>query len=373
GIFNVDGALWHTQRKTASKMFTAHSFKEHIWQVVHKNTTKVQSVMAKAADTAEILDVFKLMNRFTLDSIGEIGFGVDIGALEDPTSPFLASFDHAQKAAFYRFVLPDPVWRMLRLFGLGTEQDSAHHFQLLDSYSRQVVRELNARGESGASFVGLFLQDARAKGQELSEDFLRDLVLNFLIAGRDTTAQALAWTIFCISGHHGVEEAIQEELDRVVGDGALSYPQLSQLSYLQAVINEALRLFPSVPMGTKICLEDDHFPDGTFVPADTVVVFGSYAMARDEALWGPDASHFRPERWLNRKAPPSSYEFAVFNAGPRECLGKRLAYLEMKACLAHVFQHFVLSLALPRDQVLPQASLTIGMSSGLPCKVKRRR
>eukprot|EP00913_Durusdinium_trenchii_P033490 g31355.t1 len=122
------------------------------------------------------------MNRFTLDTIGEIGFGTDIGSLDDPSSPFLASFDHAQKASFYRFVLPGPIWRLLRLLGVGSERGSTLHFRLLDDYSReaprnhsrtcqncrileefQVARDLSASleisgGFAGASFVGLFLQ-----------------------------------------------------------------------------------------------------------------------------------------------------------------------------------------------------------------------
>ncbi|CAK9026138.1 Cytochrome P450 86B1 [Durusdinium trenchii] len=368
GIFNADGALWHMQRKTASRMFTAQRFKDHIWRVVEKNSIKVQSLLGNAADTQENVDVFRLMNRFTLDTIGEIGFGTDIGSLDDPSSPFLASFDHAQKASFYRFVLPGPIWRLLRLLGVGSERGSTLHFRLLDDYSREVARDLSASleisgGFAGASFVGLFLQDAASKGEDISEDFLRDLVLNFLIAGRDTTAQALAWTVFCISGHPDVEQRIVEELDSVVVDkveGTLTYQKVSQLPFLQAVVSEALRLYPSVPFDSKVAINDDTLPDGTFVPGGAVVQFNPFAMARDTSLWGPDAAKFRPQRWLDMEAPPSSYEYAVFNAGPRECLGKRLAYLELKACLAHMFHNFTVELAIPREEVLPQSSLTIG-------------
>ncbi|CAJ1342483.1 unnamed protein product [Effrenium voratum] len=376
GIFNADGALWHRQRKTASRMFTAQIFKEHIWHVVQKNSCKVQSHLAGAAKSQTLVDIFQLMNRFTLDTIGEIGFGADIGSLDDPSSPFLASFDHAQKAVFYRFVLPDPVWWFLRFFGFASEHKSALHFRLLDEYSRKVVRDLAAAPTASSSFVGLFMQDAMATEEEMSEDFLRDLVLNFLIAGRDTTAQALSWTVFLIAGHPEVEKRIVEELDALDSEsdeGKLSYQTVLQLSYLQAVVSEALRLYPSVPSDSKVAVDDDIFPDGTFVPGGTVVQWEPYAMARDESLWGEDAAAFRPERWLEMEAPPSPYKYIVFNAGPRECLGKRLAYLELKVCLAQVFQSFTLELAIPRHEVLPQTSLTIGMSRGLPCRVKPRK
>jgi len=362
-------------------MFSAQLFRDHIWHVVRKNSGKVRSILESAADTDEKVDIFKLMNRFTLDTIGEIGFGTDIGSLDDPSSPFLASFDHAQKACYFRFVLPSPIWRLLRLTGLFTEKGSAEHFKLLDDYSRKVVRELSGRakeeGNAGPSFVGLFLQDGLEKGENHSEKYLRDLVLNFLLAGRDTTAQALSWTIYCVAGHPEVERKIMEELEDMLGKGETqvsgpSYEQVSRLAYLQAVVQESLRLYPSVPCDSKVAIKDDTLPDGTFVPAGAVVQFNPYCMARDKDLWGDDAAEFRPERWLEMKEPPSPYLYAVFNAGPRECLGKRLAYLEMKACLTNFMLGVSLHPVLPRDQVLPSASLTIGMSSGLPCSASRR-
>ena len=109
GIFNADGDLWFKQRKTASQMFTANRFKNHIWRVVQKNCQKVLDFLS--TNQEPVVDIFNLLNRFTLDSIGEIGFGTSIGSLENPVSPFLRSFDEAQRIVFRRFVLPG--WRAL--------------------------------------------------------------------------------------------------------------------------------------------------------------------------------------------------------------------------------------------------------------------
>ena len=107
GIFNADGDLWFKQRKTASQMFTANRFKNHIWRVVQKNCQKMLDILSENQEP--VVDMFNLLNRFTLDSIGEIGFGTSIGSLENPVSPFLRSFDEAQRIVFRRFVLPG--WR----------------------------------------------------------------------------------------------------------------------------------------------------------------------------------------------------------------------------------------------------------------------
>mmetsp|Transcript_34424 Transcript_34424/g.73303 ORF Transcript_34424/g.73303 Transcript_34424/m.73303 type:complete len:584 (+) Transcript_34424:80-1831(+) len=385
GIFNTDGQNWLHQRKTASKMFTATLFREHIWVVVRRNARKLRDILeSSAADPEGTVDVFNLMNRFTLDTIGEIGFGKCIGSLENPSSPFLRSFDRAQQIAFQRFYIP--IWPLLRRLGLGPERDTREHFHRLDEYSRTVVQELRssltrssakvdgvawADIEGRKSFLGLFLEDAGKHGEDLSEDFLRDLVLNFLIAGRDTTAQAISWAVYCLSTHPEVQAKARQEVNEVCGIRGPSYDDLQSLPYLQAVLNEVLRLYPSVPFDLKTAAQSDTWPDGTFVPKGTIVAYDIYAMGQDFSIWGDDAKVFRPERWLEMKEPPDSYSYPVFNAGPRECLGKRLALVEMKACLATLLPHLSFKLAVPAEEVKPDASITIGMGSGLPCYVVR--
>lgn len=378
GIFNADGKNWSQQRKTTSHMFTANLFKEHIWAVVMRNAKKTRAILS-GSPTDKPVDFFNLMNRFTLDTIGEIGFGKHIGSLEDPSSPFLRSFDRAQQIVMMRFVTP--FWEVLRCLGVGSEADQREHFRRLDEYSRTVVQELQAcvsqdGGKVGwadierkKSFVGLFLADANKRGEHVSEDHLRDLVLNFLIAGRDTTAQALSWTVFLLSCHPEVEAKARQEVNEVCGVAEPKYDDINKLVYLNAILSEALRLYPSVPLDSKYALNDDVWPDGTFVPAGTDIFYNIYAMGRDPSIWGENAEEFRPERWLAMSRMPDNYMYPVFNGGPRECLGRRLAMIEMKTCLAMLLPHLTLKLAVSPDEVVKDSQLTIGMRRGMPCFV----
>merc|ERR1712113_989138 len=140
-----------------------------------------------------------------------------------------------------------------------------------------IVRELRAGMELGSqkvngvawedlearkSFVGLFLEDAVKRGVDLSDTYLRDLVLNFLIAGRDTTAQALSWTIFCLAQHPDVASKARQEIIDVCGIRGPEYEDLNRLPYVHAVLSEALRLYPSVPTDSKVAASDDTLPDG---------------------------------------------------------------------------------------------------------------
>mmetsp|Transcript_70949 Transcript_70949/g.125436 ORF Transcript_70949/g.125436 Transcript_70949/m.125436 type:complete len:505 (+) Transcript_70949:62-1576(+) len=368
GIFNADGASWMAQRKTASQMFTANRFKNHIWRVVEKNIGKVLNILEVPNGA---IDIFNLMNRFTLDSIGEIGFGTSIGSLEHPESPFLKSFDEAQRISFRRFIFPG--WRLLRLLGLGFEKDSGLHFRALKKYSADLVQDLRGKldSEAGDSFLGLFMK-SRASGLPGSKDFLIDMVLNFLIAGRDTTAQAMSWCFFLITQHPTVEAKILEEIQDICGDGLLQYDQLNRFKYLEAVLNETLRLYPSVPVDLKVAEGNDTLPDGTYISKGTMFCYAAYAMGRSEQIWGKDAGEFRPERWLALQAPKSPYENPSFHAGPRECLGKRLAMVEMKTVLISVLRNFHLELDMDAEDVLQDVQMTIGMSSGLRCRATPR-
>lgn len=370
GIFNVDGSAWYNQRKTASVMFSHNQFKRHIWRVVQKNCDKLVHILHSHV-AGETIDIFNLMNRFTLDTIGEIGFSKTVGSLEQADTPFMKSFDVAQQVSVLRFVYP--LWQLQRFFNVGNERGAKRHFKVLDEYSTAVVRDLreHMHSEGSDSFIGLFMKDAAQKGDTYNEGFMKDMVLNFLLAGRDTTAQALSWCLYLLMQHRPVEQRILDELNVVCGNRDVAYDDLNNLTYLQAVINETLRLYPSVPSDSKVAISDDILPDGTFLPRGCVVQFNPYCMGRSQRLWGEDADKFRPERWLGRDAP-SPYEYPVFNAGPRECLGKRLASVEMKAALCCILKSVRLTLAVPPEAIRHDFQLTIGMVSGLPCTVEAR-
>ncbi|RKO88952.1 cytochrome P450 [Blyttiomyces helicus] len=142
--------------------------------------------------------------------------------------------------------------------------------------------------------------------------------------GRDTTAQALSWTFYMLAKNPAAEGRLVEEIMQTLGDvRAPTYDQVKTMRYSNAVFHETLRLYPSVPKESKQALADDVLPDGTIVDAGTYVLWIPYAMGRSRAIWGEDAKEYRPDRWLEEKdLQPSSWEYPVFNGGPRICLGR---------------------------------------------------
>ena len=105
-------------------------------------------------------------------------------------------------------------------------------------------------------------------GQPFTDEYLKDIVINFLVAGRDTTAVTLSWTFYCLAANPEVEQKLIEEIDSVLHDRLPTYDDIdTRLPYLHAVIKEVLRLYPPVPKDIKTPINDDTLPDGTFVPA----------------------------------------------------------------------------------------------------------
>lgn len=385
GIINTGGEEWD---KTSSRIFTSKLLKDNIWSVVRRNASKLRRVF-ESCSPGEPVDVFNLMNSFALDSLGEIGFGKCIGSIDDPSSPLLESFAKAQQIALERF--GQPLWKSWRfLFCSGTERETSEHIGRLDAYSRSIVSELlrhaasddkgcqNGTGspdvETRKHILGMFLEDTRKRGETVTEDHLRDAVLNFLFAGGAAIAEVISWAVYCLSRYPKAQAGARTEVIDACGvRGPNTHEDISRLPYLHAVIREALRLYPAVPADGSLALLDDTWPDGTFIPRGTAVLYDIYSMGRDRAIWGEDAEVFRPERWLEMKARPSgSYECPVFNTiGPCECLGMDLAMLEMNACLAMALPQLTFQLAVPCNEIETDAQLTIGFGRGLPCCVTK--
>ncbi|XP_042033600.1 cytochrome P450 94A2-like [Salvia splendens] len=164
---------------------------------------------------------------------------------------------------------------------------------------------------------------------------------------RNTTSAALTWFFLLLSSHPEVEAEVLGEINQVkysdIGGGGV-YDEVKSMVYTHAAISEAMRLYPPVPVSTKSSLNDDVLPDGTVVRKGTRISYHPYAMGRVEEVLGADWAEFRPRRWLEegrwRFVGRDPYTYPVFQAGPRICLGKDMAYLQMKRVVTGILRRF---------------------------------
>ncbi|KAL0447035.1 UNVERIFIED_CONTAM: cytochrome [Sesamum latifolium] len=412
GIFNADGELWRKQRKTASFEFASKNLRDFSTVVFREYSLKLFDILCQASYSNQEIDMQELLMRMTLDSICKVGFGVEIGTLvpDLPDNQFAKAFDMANTIVTLRFI--DPLWKVKKFFNVGSEAVLDQSIKTIDDFTYSVIKRRKAEIEETEGInkdekvkhdiLSRFIELSRDPQSNMTDKSLRDVVLNFVIAGRDTTATTLAWAIYMIMTHKDIADKLYSELKRFEEDraeeegislikyhkenlesfnqkamqfaGLLSYDSIGKLYYLHAVITETLRLYPAVPQDPKGILQDDVLPDGTKVKAGGMVTYVPYAMGRMEYNWGPDAASFNPERWLKDGIFQNSspFKFTAFQAGPRICLGKDSAYLQMKMALAILCRFYEFKLV-PGHIVAYRMMTILSMAHGLKLTVSRRQ
>ncbi|CAI0405962.1 unnamed protein product [Linum tenue] len=375
GIFNVDGELWRKQRKTASFEFASKNLRDFSTVVFREYSLKLSAILTETSSHNQVVDMQELLMRMTLDSICKVGFGVEIGTLAPdlPENQFAQAFDTANIIVTLRFI--DPLWRIKKLFNAGSEALLDKSIKIINDFTYSVIRR---RRQMKHDILSRFIELGEDPESKMTDKSLRDVVLNFVIAGRDTTATTLSWAVYMIMTHSHVAEKLYMELKAFENKrvkqyaGLLNYDSLGKLHYLHAVITETLRLYPAVPQDPKGILEDDVLPDGTKVKAGGMVTYVPYSMGRMEYNWGYDAALFKPERWLKDGLFQNSspFKFTAFQAGPRICLGKDSAYLQMKMALAILCRFFKFSLV-PNHPVQYRMMTILSMAHGLKLKAVR--
>lgn len=304
----------------------------------------------------------------------------------DASSPFSKAFDYSSDQIGLRF--QNPLYFITEIFTGGSFQDALTEVK---SFGMQIVRNAKQR-RSHEAFAALIENEEPIFGSlidSLMETFsnptiVADAALNFLSAGRDTTAQSLTWTFYALMRHPEVVTTLRKEHAAAVPKAEnLTATMLQPINtpYTLAVFYESLRLWPPVPFELRQCLVPITLLDGTFLPANSIIVWCLWAMNRSAEIWGPDAHLFRPERWLDgagKLISKTASEFPVFNGGPRSCLGKKMA--ELMVCwvivrlVADVEFQEVMELDASGEAKgrSSQNSLTLPMDGGLPCTVSAR-
>lgn len=338
------------------------------------------------------------------------------------SSPFSRAFDYASDQTGRRF--QNPLYSITEIFTASRFRSSLAEVKRFGEEIVSNARKRRNEGNQGqqASNSGFgSLVDSLMDAFNGDPNLTADAALNFLSAGRDTTAQSLTWTFYSLMRHPSALATLREEINNTFPHPAFTQSQSNgetfppppplQLSVADlqptslpittSIFNESLRLHPPVPFEIKQCQINTTLPDGTFLPKESIIIWCIWAMNRSHEIWGDDAGSFRPERWIasptishdgdrNDRAVKliarSAFEFPVFNGGPRSCLGKKMA--ELMACwvLVQVWSEFDFAEIFDTDEAAQgdrkrmekreerksQNSLTLPMEGGLPCHVRLR-
>ena len=280
---------------------------------------------------------------------------------------------------------------IFNVFGDGAEHKWA--LDILHSFTRKVIRERREeiQNDSMVSNERLAFLDQlllmEQKG-EITLDEIEQEVDTFMFEGHDTTASGITWVCHLLGNYPEVQKKAIEEIDSVLGEAhEISYEHLSQLKYLECIIKESLRLYPSVPMFARV-LGDDQEVAGHIIPKGTQILVNPYLIHRDPSHWD-DPEEFRPERYfvlsafnnilifLFRFLPENcvgrnAFAFVPFSAGSRNCIGQRFALMEEKTLVASILRSFEIKSVLRRDQQEFTSELILRPIGGVHVQLRPR-
>ena len=228
-------------------------------------------------------------------------------------------------------------------------------------------------GDAPNDFLTLLLRAAGPEGLTMEE--VEDNILTFIGAGHETTARALAWTLYCVANTPHVRDAMEEEIDRVVSSGADPVDWLDSMPWTRAAFEEAMRLYPPAPSINREAIADDRWtsPSGEVVeiPKDVTILVMPWTLHRHELLWQKPRAYM-PERFLpeNREAI-HRFQYLPFGAGPRICIGATFAMQEAIVALGVLMQRFRFDMT-EETKPWPVQRLTTQPANGLALRVRAR-
>jgi cytochrome P450 len=366
GLFISDGKLWKQRRRIVAPIV-------HASRLALFAPTMVEAAIETAERWAALppgapIDALREMATLTAEIICRTVFGPRLGAVH--ATEIVASFSAYQRQVSqldiaYLLGLPD--W--LPRFQSPAVYRAAHRIRrVLDD----IILRCEERLASGEPSMIRMLIEARdpETHEALDREALRNEAAVIFMAGQETTANSLAWSWFLLSQVPEVEARLHAELTKVLGGRPPVLDDVPRLIYTRAVFEEAIRLYPPVPLLGRQALRDERIRNRD-IPKGSLVVVAPWLLHRHRRLWErPD--HFEPERFLPENAGTRKrYSYIPFSVGPRVCAGQAFGLTEGILCLATVAQRARLRLA-PGAVVQPVCRLTLRPGDTLPMRVESR-
>ncbi len=315
----------------------------------------------------QYLDLHDEMIEMTLAMVTRTLFDVDVNSNEvtvirTAISENMVATRKSMQAGFEALErLPLPAARRRR---------NARH--ALDRVVYDLIDHRRAAGAGGRDLLSLLLSARDAQtGDGMDDTQVRDEVLTIMLAGHETTANALTWTFHLLGTHPEIAAALYAELDTVLSGRRPTVADLANLPYADAVFTEAMRLYPPV-WGMGRYLLEDRLVGGYRLPAGSTLLLCQWVVHRD-AQWWPNPERFDPTRWLGDRIDPDRprYAYFPFGGGPHQCIGNSFAQTEGVLALATICRRWAFEPVVGHE-VVPEPLVTLRPRGGLPMIIRRR-
>ncbi len=326
--------------------------------------------MAGAWRAGETRDISNEMMHLTLQIVGKTLFNADVGDEADEVGAAMTTL-----IELFDYLLL-PFSEILEKLPFPQARRFERAKQTLDKIIYQIIDE---RRKSGASDRGdllsmlLAARDEEGDGSGMTDEQIRDEALTLFLAGHETTANALTFTWYLLSQNPEVEAKFHAELDALFPGGETPKPEdYLRLRYTEAVLAEAMRLFPPAWALGRLAIEE-HEIDGYRIPKGGLVLASMFVLQRDARFWD-EPEKFQPERWLKENAIKEAgqkFVYFPFGAGVRRCVGEQFAWMEGVLLLATLGGKWKLRL-LPEQKIVLQPLMTLRSKYGMKMKIEKK-
>uniref|UniRef100_A0A3B4CQU8 Cytochrome P-450AROM n=1 Tax=Pygocentrus nattereri TaxID=42514 RepID=A0A3B4CQU8_PYGNA len=380
GLLTSTGDKWRRRRKLLTPTFHFSILTEFL-EVMNEQAEVLIEKLEKQVGKGPF-NCFNYITLCALDIICETAMGKKIYAQSNYDSEYVRSVyrmsDIITKRQRMPWYWPDIVYNY---FGEGREHDRS--LKILHSFTESRAEyisyiESDSESDQGMkkrrAFLDMLLKAQDEDGNKLTNRDIQEEVDTFMFEGHDTTAAAMNWAVHLLGSHPDVQRKVHQELFEVFGESErpVNTEDLKKLRYLECVIKEALRLFPSVPFFARSICEDTHI-GGYKVPKGTNAIIIPYALHRDPRYFA-DPEEFRPERFLpENSAGRHPYSYIPFSAGLRNCIGQRFALMEEKVILASILRYFDIKACQKREELRPVGELVLRPEQGIWITLLKRR
>lgn len=363
GLVTSDGELWKRQRKLIAPSLTRRHIAAYADTMV-----RYSRLYAAKLRPDEVRDVHADMSKVTLDIVLETLFGAGLESGYERVAKVIDDLmaDFQEVIQSWRRLFPQWV-------PFAARRRSARNVKELDRVVLALVRKRRESGTLGDDLLSRLLaaRDESDPTRGMDDQQLRDELVTMFLAGHETTANALSWTLLLLAEHPEVDAKMSAEIDGVIGDRPAKLEDLAQLPYTDAVLKESMRIYPPAHIIGREALREVKLGPWT-VPAGASVLVSPWALHHDRRFF-EDPEAFRPERWLDgstAKLPKNVY--LPFGGGPRICVGNHFALMEAVLTLASVAQRVRFE-RINREAVDVQPAITLRPKGGIDLRVVLRK
>ncbi len=360
GLLSSEGEFWLKQRRLMQPMFSKHQIGSYADSFVEYT----QRMVDRWTDGAE-LDVFQEMIGVTLEIIGKALFDADVTDDMSDIGDALTVMMHSFLARWGSVTPPLPLY-----IPTPANVRFTRAIKRVDKLIYRFIADRRASHEEKNDLLSVLLRARDEDGSRMTDKQLRDEAITLFLAGHETTANTLAFSLYLLATNPEVLTKLQEEVRRVVGDRPVTAEDRAQLIYTDAVIKEVMRLYPAAYVLGRVTKTECEVGGYRF-PVGSTALMSQWVMHRKGEYWDePEA--FRPERWLDGSTDDlHKFVYFPFGGGARLCIGNNFAMLESIMILATIVQH-IQSLELKAGfELTLRAVVTLKPEHGIPVIVRK--